>query len=138
MNNVTAVDTSLAVPLVVGTHPCHAAAATWARGHQLSLSGHAAAELYSVLTRLPGDMRLDPDEAADVIDCGFRRTLTLPTEVAEEVHLELAQAGIAGGAVYDALVGLAAKTNGAVLATRDKRAFPTYQAVGASAVLAAL
>jgi hypothetical protein len=46
------------------------------------------------------------------------------------------QLELAGGAVYDALVGLAAVENGATLATRDSRARATYEIVGADVVLA--
>ena len=42
----------------------------------------------------------------------------------------LAHAGIAGGAVYDALIGLAAKQVRATLLTRDSRARATYIAIG--------
>lgn len=38
--------------------------------------------------------------------------------------------GLAGGAVYDALVGYTAKVHGIVLATRDGRAADTYRALG--------
>lgn len=44
--------------------------------------------------------------------------------------------GIAGGAVYDALVGLAALEHDAELATRDLRAKATYEALGVRATLA--
>jgi len=37
--------------------------------------------------------------------------------------------GIAGGAVYDALVGAAAAHHGMRLATRDRRALDTYRAL---------
>ncbi|MGH9076600.1 MAG: hypothetical protein ACRDY0_03975 [Acidimicrobiales bacterium] len=46
----------------------------------------------------------------------------------------LAARGIAGGAVYDALVGLGASDNDSWLATRDGRARATYEAVGARVV----
>ncbi len=36
----------------------------WWRGREIALSGHALAETYSVLTRLPGDLRLSPVDAA--------------------------------------------------------------------------
>lgn len=49
----------------------------------------------------------------------------------------LAAADIAGGAVYDALIALAAIDNDAVLATRDARARSTYEAVGAATVVVA-
>ncbi len=38
---------------------------------------------------------------------------------------------ISGGRVYDALVGAAAAAAGATLFTADRRALPTYAAVGA-------
>jgi hypothetical protein len=42
----------------------------------------------------------------------------------------LAPLSIAGGAVYDALVALAALANQMVLLTRDARALSTYAAIG--------
>ena len=42
----------------------------------------------------------------------------------------LVSAEIAGGAVYDALVGATAAEHGIVLATRDRRALDTYRALG--------
>ena len=48
----------------------------------------------------------------------------------------LSQLGIAGGAVYDALVALAAVEHNADLATRDLRAKATYEAVGARVIVA--
>ena len=47
----------------------------------------------------------------------------------------LSHLGIAGGAVYDALVALAAKEHGAALATRDARARGTYDAVGVAVIV---
>ncbi|MEJ7894780.1 MAG: hypothetical protein WKF94_19270 [Solirubrobacteraceae bacterium] len=48
----------------------------------------------------------------------------------------LGRFAIAGGAVYDALVALAAVEHGAILATRDGRAKATYEIVGARVVTA--
>jgi toxin FitB len=47
----------------------------------------------------------------------------------------LARLGIAGAAVYDALVALAAREHGAALATRDARARGTYDAVGVEVIV---
>jgi predicted nucleic acid-binding protein len=47
----------------------------------------------------------------------------------------LSRLGIAGGAVYDALVALAAEEHGAALATRDARARGTYDAVGVEVIV---
>jgi hypothetical protein len=48
----------------------------------------------------------------------------------------LSRLGIAGGAVYDALVALAAVERGAHLATRDLRARASYGTVGARVIVA--
>ena len=41
-------------------------------------------------------------------------------------------AGLAGGAVYDGLVGAAAREHGLLLVSCDRRAEPTYRALGVS------
>ena len=101
------------------------------------LSGHAVAETYSVLTRLPGDLRLSPDDAARLLGDWFGAPLLLGAESAAHLPEVLSGLGIAGGAVYDALVGLAAVEHDADLATRDVRAKATYERVGARVVVAA-
>jgi len=48
----------------------------------------------------------------------------------------LGRLGIAGGAVYDALVALAALEHDAALAMRDARARATYDTVGVRVIVA--
>jgi toxin FitB len=130
-----AVDTSVAVPLLVRSHQHHADVVRWWNGQELALSGHALAETYSVLTRLPGDARLAADDAARLLDARFTPPLALSADAARKVHSTLSRLGISGGAVYDALVALAARENGTPLATRDARARGTYDAVGVAVIL---
>ncbi|CAJ58884.1 MULTISPECIES: type II toxin-antitoxin system VapC family toxin [Frankia] len=130
-----AVDTSVAIPLLVRSHQHHTDVARWWDGQQLTLSGHALAETYSVLTRLPGDARLSGPDAARLLDARFTAPLALSGPPAQEIHTTLSQLGIAGGAVYDGLVALAAKAHGLALATRDARARGTYDAVGVKLIL---
>ena len=129
---VIAVDTSVAIPLLLDSHTAHAEVAAWARGRRLALAGHAVAETYSVLTRLPGDARVAPADAARPIDENFEALLQPAPATSSHVHAQLATAGIGRGAVYDGLVALAARDNGAPLATRDARAGATYAALGVS------
>lgn len=136
MTPPVALDTSVAVPLLVQTHRAHAAVVRWWNGREIALSGHAVAETYSVLTRLPGDLRLAPADAARLLSERFAQPLLLGPEVAGRLPDVLSRLGIAGGAVYDALVALAAVEHGVVLATRDARARATYEAIGASVVVA--
>jgi predicted nucleic acid-binding protein len=131
-----ALDTSVAIPLLVRTHTAHAAVVGWWDRREVALSGHALAETYSVLTRLPGDLRLAPADAARLIAERFVAPLLLGPETAARVPELLGGLGISGGAVYDALVGLAALEHGAALATRDVRAKATYETVGAKVIVA--
>jgi predicted nucleic acid-binding protein len=132
-----AVDTSVAVPLLVRSHQHHAGVVRWWGGQELTLSGHALPETYSVLTRLPGDARLSASDAARLLDARFTTPLTLSGQAAREVHATLSGLGVAGGAVYDGLVALAAKEHGMALATRDARARGTYDAVGVNVIVVA-
>jgi predicted nucleic acid-binding protein len=131
-----ALDTSVAIPLLVQTHRAHAAVVRWWDDREIVLSGHALAETYSVLTRLPGDLRVAPADAARLLSERFAQPLLLGPEVAGRLPDVLSQLGIAGGAVYDALVALAAAEHGADLATRDARARSTYETVGVRVVIA--
>ncbi len=125
-----AVDTSVAVPLLIASHEAHRMVRRWAAGRSLGLSGHALVETYSVLTRLPGDARVSPADAVLLMDDHFTLDFALPIETATEAHQILARRGIAGGATYDGLVGLAACIHDVALATRDARARATYEAIG--------
>jgi len=126
-----ALDTSVAVGLAMASHTSHAGLVRWQAGREVRLSGHAVAETYSVLTRLLGDASLLPADAARLIEASFAPPLGLSRATAAAVPSLLAELDIKGGAVYDALVALAALEHDAVLATRDARARPTYEAVGA-------
>nr|WP_248838596.1 hypothetical protein [Frankia sp. AgKG'84/4] len=44
-------------------------------GNEPALSGHALAETYSVLTRMPGDARLSGPDAARLLDVRFTAPL---------------------------------------------------------------
>ena len=131
-----ALDTSVAIPLLVATHRSHAAVTRWWSGQEVALSGHAVAETYSVLTRLPGDLRLAPTDAARLLAERFVAPLLLGPDAAGRIPEVLSRLGIAGGAVYDALVALAALEHGADLATRDARAKATYDTVGVAVIIA--
>lgn len=126
-----AIDTSVAIPLLVASHEAHATVAHWARGKTLHLCGHSLMETYAVLTRLPGDARVLPVDAVALIDDAFVDHLATPQDGVHGIHRELAHAGVAGGATYDGMTALVARSHDQILATRDARARATYEALGA-------
>jgi toxin FitB len=93
-----AIDTSVAIPLLVQKHSAHRSVVRWWAGRRLALAGHAIAETYAVLTRLPHDLRLAPGDAARLLAERFDRPLLLSDETACTLPSVLAHLGIAGGA----------------------------------------
>lgn len=129
-SSVLAVDTSVAVPLLLKYHEAHASLVEWRGGRRLSVCGHAWIETYAVLTRLPGSARVTPDDAVRLLGSSFDTPLVPRAgSLARAVHV-FASSGIAGAATYDGWVALAALDNGACLASRDARAEPTYRRLG--------
>jgi predicted nucleic acid-binding protein len=131
------VDTSVAVALSVVDHDHHDETFAALAGRRLGLAGHAAFETFSVLTRLPPPDRRTPATVARVLSANFPETRFLSAAAAAELLARLDLAGIAGGAVYDALVGATAVEHGLRLATRDRRALETYRTLDVSVELLA-
>ena len=123
------IDTSVAVALVAAGHDHHQATRKAVGDRSCGLSGHAAFETFSVLTRMPWPHRRTPRAVARLLAHNFPNSRVLSARGAEQLHARMAELGIAGGAVYDALVAAAAAEHGITLATRDRRAADTYRAL---------
>lgn len=95
------------------------------------LVAHAALETYSVLTRLPPPHRAPAGLVHEFLLAQFREPwLTLSAHRQRELLASCVGSLIVGGATYDALIASTAVAHNAVLATCDKRAIPTYEAMG--------
>ncbi|MCZ7527069.1 MAG: type II toxin-antitoxin system VapC family toxin [Acidimicrobiia bacterium] len=131
------VDTSVAVALSIADHEHHADVLRALDGRRLGLAGHAAFETFSVLTRLPPPARRTPAVVARVMRENFPATRFLSPDAAASLLERLAAGEIAGGAVYDALVGAVALEHGSPLVTVDRRALDTYRVLGVDVEVAA-
>lgn len=129
------IDTSVAVALSIADHVGRDTARAAVRGHRLGLAGHAAFETFSVLTRLPAPSRRSATAVSRLLATNFPYTRLLSSQAAEALFARLAETGIAGGAVYDALVGAAAAEHAVPLVTRDRRAAATYRALDIDVLL---
>lgn len=125
------VDTGIAVALLTADHRDHDLVFDALAHRELGLSGHAAFETFSVLTRLPAPARRTPAVVTRLLTTNFPSTRFLGAERARALLLELASSGVAGGSVHDALVGATAAEHAMTLVSRDRRARETYRAVGA-------
>lgn len=127
---VTLVDTSVAVAVAIAGHEAHRDTVDALDGRRIGLAGHAWFETFSVLTRLPPPARRRPSEVARLLAHDFPHSRFLDVKAQQGVANRLARLGIAGGSVYDALVGAAARHHGLCLLTRDRRALDTYRTLG--------
>lgn len=125
-----AVDTSFAVAYLDAGHSAHRLCTAFLADKSAVLAGHAAYESFAVLTRLPGSAAVSPDDAAAALRGAFGDPCWLGERAQADLFNRLATSGLQGGAVYDALVGEAARLHGRVLLTRDRRAMPTYAFLG--------
>ncbi len=124
-----AADSSVTIAALLSDHPAHATAAD-ALARCKTTIAHAAAETYSVLTRLPAPHRVDAKTAAAVLDKRLTAAYaTLDASTYAKAPSRLAAAGVSGGATYDGLIALTALEHNLELFTRDKRAERTYRAL---------
>lgn len=130
-------DTSAAVAFCVADHADHQRTFEALHGRRLGLAGHAAFETFSVLTRLPPPARRPAPVVLRLLATNFPETGFLSAEGAQHLVAELSGGEIAGGSVYDALVGAAAREHRRRLVTLDRRALETYRVLGVDVELLA-
>lgn len=128
--------------ITVDTSVLVAAFSTWHERHSeanalvspdVPLIAHAAAECYSVLTRLPPPQRIAPADAADWLVRRFPKPwLTLSADAYARLIARAPQLGIVGGAIYDGVVAETAREADLTLKSFDVRARATYRALGVS------
>ena len=115
-------DTSVLVAALVRSHPAHPRCLPWlgralAGELELVLAAHSLAELHAILTSLPVKPRISPRTARALAE--ENRLRPRPIGIAEVIALDVedylvvlgaaADRGIAGGAVYHALIARAAE-----------------------------
>ena len=124
------IDSSIAIAAFGEWHELYGPAVE-ALASSPALVAHAALEAYSVLTRLPEPFRATAQTAVEYLAENFSvRRLALPAAEQRALPETMERAGVRGGAVYDGLVGLTAKTAGAQLLSLDTRAAQTYNRLG--------
>lgn len=125
-----AVDTSVAVAFLDAAHTAHRVCVAALEDRSAALAGHAAFESLSVLTRLPGPAQVTASDAAAALQAAFPDPCWLSPVQQSQLLVTLGRTGVDGGAVYDALVGEAARVHDRTLLTRDRRAIATYEFLG--------
>jgi predicted nucleic acid-binding protein len=129
---IFAVDTSCMIAAVCGWHQHNPAAVAEIerridRGESLTVSAHALAEAYSVLTRLPAPYRLSAADAWALLEANFvgdRGIAALNGTGYVALLRQLATQGVGGGRTYDAVIAACARqTKATTLLTFNRRHF---------------
>ena len=137
-------DTSVLVAGIVAAHPAHALALPWLqRAHRGSIgflvATHTVAELYAVLSTLPVRPRIGPGLARQLVRenvLAKAKVVSLSAADYEAVIDEVADLGLSGGIVYDALLARAfRKSGGGKLLTLNPRDFVRAWPAGAPDVV---
>ncbi len=96
------------------------------RLHRAHISPDAAGNWEIVGTLFPTEA---PADAARLISDRFGTSIPFPTAEAENFVDELGRLAVAGGAVYDALIGATCRACKGTMVTRDRRAVATYESL---------
>ena len=120
-------DSSVIIPAIASWHEVHVHARQRVGKINIAI-GHSLSETYSTLTRMPIRVRHLPELVIAYFERQFVHEIPLPPYL--ESIKELQRCGVAGGATYDGLISLAARNVGMKLLSLDRRAIPTYEAVG--------
>lgn len=124
-------DTSVVVAAFGRWHARHEVARDAVRSTD-RLIGHVAVEAFSVLTRLPAPRRAPPRLVREFLDHHWPGSWLSFDGTGYRQLLAVAAGGQAiGGAVYDALIAVAARESGKTILSLDERAVRTYQAFAA-------
>lgn len=110
-------DTSVLIAAIVEPHPMHSAAFTWLKRAKLKefdmlVATHTLAELYAVLTTLPISPKITPGMANHLIHDDIETTakiVSLSVSDYSSIIKRMADLGLSGGVIYDALIARAAQ-----------------------------
>jgi len=131
---VIAADSSVVVASIARWHVAHRQARAALAGMDARLPAHAALETTSTLSRMPEGQRMSAELVLEALRRDFPKAWLALSAKDQQSYLEKAVANqLRGGALYDALIAATAAKHGATLISADRRAQPTYEAMGVEA-----
>ncbi|MGI8729080.1 MAG: PIN domain-containing protein [Solirubrobacteraceae bacterium] len=129
-------DSSIVVAALAPWHVAHAAARDALATDDRRLIAHVAIETTSALSRMPEGRRIAPALVIEGLERAFPEAwLALDAEGSRAALRAAVDAGVRGGALYDALIAMTAEAHGVRLVSADGRARRTYDAVGVDVTL---
>jgi predicted nucleic acid-binding protein len=122
------VDSSVLIPALRQSHPAHEVARAALRQPRLRLLAHVTAETFAQLTRTRP--RVHPAVVVEALRALDKKPVALSGDQYLATLQSCADGALVGGAVYDALIAVAARESGLRLLSLDQRAVRTYATMG--------
>lgn len=120
------------IPALAVSYEGHERCVAALAGQSPRLILHVAFETTSVLSRMPEGLRMAPTSVHKALESDFPDSwLTLDADGGRACLDRAVEAGLRGGALYDALIAATAAEHGATLLSADRRASAAYEAMGA-------
>jgi predicted nucleic acid-binding protein len=124
-------DSSVLIPALASTYAGHESCVAALAGRSPRLISRVAFETTSVLSRMPEGLRMTPVSVRDALELDFPDSwLALDANGQRACLRRAVDAGLRGGALYDALIAATAREHGATLLSADRRAREAYEAIG--------
>lgn len=128
-------DSSVTIAAAAPWHVAHEAAVAALSADQPALIAHVAFETTAALSRMPEGQRLSPAIVLGWLERRFPKAwLTVPAGVTRRGLHAAVQAGVRGGALYDALIAATAAHHKHTLVSADRRAAPAYAAMAVDVI----
>ncbi|HEX3692919.1 MAG TPA: PIN domain-containing protein [Solirubrobacteraceae bacterium] len=125
-------DSSVVIAALAPWHEAHSVARDALANADARLPAHVAFETTSALSRLPEGHRIAPAVVLDALGRAFKsQWLALDARGHRDALVRAVDAGVRGGALYDALIAATAAAHGAQIVSADRRARATYAAMSA-------
>jgi predicted nucleic acid-binding protein len=124
-------DSSVLIAALAEWHPEHEISRAALKRDDRALVAHAAVEATSVLSRMPEQLRVTARVVLDGLAHDYPSPWLTLTGLDQQTFLGRAvDAGLRGGALYDALIAATAREHGATLISADRRAREAYEVMG--------
>lgn len=125
-------DSSIVIAALAPWHEIHASARAALQDSDVRLPAHVAFETTSALSRMPQGRRIAPVVVWEALDRRFTHEwLSLSDDRMRDALRQAIHAGVRGGALYDALIAATVAAHQGQIVSADRRALPTYRAMGA-------
>ncbi|MBM4350638.1 MAG: type II toxin-antitoxin system VapC family toxin [Deltaproteobacteria bacterium] len=110
-------DTSVIIASIIESHPMHSRVFPWlkrakSKEFEMLVASHTLAELYAVLTTLPLSPKITPGMARQLIHNNIEtisKIVPLSSSDYFSVIQQMADLGLSGGVIYDALIAKVAQ-----------------------------